>query len=201
MQYQRFGERLQVRLESGDEVMGSLLDLVRAENIGYAAVNGLGAISQVRLSYFNAATKSYETHEVEEQLEVVSLMGNVTLKEGQPFLHLHATLGRRDLSLFGGHLNAAVARPTVEVWLLPEQAVVRVEGGPHAVVAGESSPQGVGVRLEPRVELDQAAAVCARYRLHGIVTLAGSGRQSTGARPQATFAQKKLCGPSSVVLQ
>jgi len=124
MQYQRFGERLQVRLESGDEVMGSLLDLVRAENIGYAAVNGLGAISQVRLSYFNAATKSYETHEVEEQLEVVSLMGNVTLKEGQPVLHLHATLGRRDLSLFGGHLNAAVARPTVEVWLLPEQAVV-----------------------------------------------------------------------------
>lgn len=124
MQFQRFDDRLQVRLESGDRVMESLGRLLRAEGIGFAAVNGIGAVRQVRLSYWNAQTREYEAHEVEEQLEVVSLVGNVTLNDDQPFLHLHISLGRHDLSVFGGHFNEAIAHPTLEVWLHPETRTV-----------------------------------------------------------------------------
>jgi uncharacterized protein len=124
MRFQRFGSRLQVRLESGDPVMDSLLRLLQSENIGYAAVTGLGAVRRVRLSYWNGDTRTYETHDVEEQLEVVSLIGNATINDGQPFLHLHISLGRRDLSVFGGHFNDAVAHPTLEVWLQPEAGAV-----------------------------------------------------------------------------
>ncbi len=124
MRFERFGHRLQVRLESGDAVMESLLRLMNAERIEYAAVTGLGAVRQVRLSYWNAETREYETHEIEEQLEVVSLVGNVTLNDHRPFLHLHISLGRRDLSVFGGHFNDAVAHPTLEVWVQPEDRPV-----------------------------------------------------------------------------
>jgi predicted DNA-binding protein with PD1-like motif len=124
MIFQRFGNRFCVRLESGDEVVESLTALLKAEDIGFAVVSGLGAVRYVRVAYLNVDRREYEAHEVEEQLEVVSLIGNAALRDGQPFLHLHAALGRRDLSVFGGHLQAAIAHPTVEVWLQPEQEPV-----------------------------------------------------------------------------
>lgn len=124
MQFRRFGDRLVVRLESGERVAETLLGLLRAEGIGYAVVSGLGAVSQVRLSYWNAESRQYEAHDLVEQLEVVSLTGNVTVRDDEPFLHLHVALGKRDLSVLGGHFNDAVAHPTLEVWLQPENAPV-----------------------------------------------------------------------------
>lgn len=120
MMFQRLGDRLQVRLESGDPVIQSLTGLLEAEAIGFAALTGLGAVRNARLAYLNVETHEYEPHEVTEQLELVSLVGNAALREGKPFLHLHAALGRRDLSMFGGHVQELVAHPTVEVWLAPE---------------------------------------------------------------------------------
>jgi uncharacterized protein len=124
MQFRRFGDRLVVRLESGERVAETLLRLLRAEEIGYAVISGLGAVRQVLLSYWNAETRQYESHELEEQLEVVSLTGNVTLRDTDPFLHLHVALARQDLSVLGGHFNDAVAHPTLEIWLQPESEPV-----------------------------------------------------------------------------
>jgi uncharacterized protein len=125
MIFQRLGDRLMVRLESGDAVVESVTRLLAAEGIGFAVVSGLGAVSHVRLAYLDVDRREYEAHEIAEQLEVVSLTGNAALRDGKPFLHLHATLGRRDLSLFGGHLQEMIANPTVEVWLQPEAEAVR----------------------------------------------------------------------------
>jgi uncharacterized protein len=124
MRYQRFADRLQVRLESGDRAVESLTALLRADGIGYATVTGLGALRWVRLSYWNAETREYETHELEEQVEVISLVGNAALRDGEPALHLHVSLGRRDLSLLGGHFNEGIAHPTLEVWLQREAGSV-----------------------------------------------------------------------------
>lgn len=125
MQFARFGDRYQVRLESGEEVQATLVSWLASQAIGYAAVSGLGAVREITLSYWNADTLQYETHAREEQMEVVSLVGNVTLKDDAPFLHLHVALGRRDLSLIGGHFNDAIAHPTLEIWLQPESEPVR----------------------------------------------------------------------------
>ncbi len=124
MIFQRLGGRLQVRLESGDPVVESLTRLLEAEGVGYASLTGLGAVRRVRVAYLNVESREYEAHEVEEQMELVSLVGNAALRDGRPFLHVHAALGRRDLTMFGGHLQEAVAHPTVEVWLQPEQGAV-----------------------------------------------------------------------------
>lgn len=125
MRYQRFGDRLQVRLESGDRVIESLTRLAAKEGIGYAALNGLGAVRRASLAYYDVEAHEYETHEIEEQLEVTSLIGNVSLKESRAFLHVHVNLGRRDLSVIGGHLMEATAHSTLEVWLNTEPGSVR----------------------------------------------------------------------------
>ena len=129
MRYERFESRLQLRLESGEHVAAALVELLQREGVGYASVTGLGAVRWVRLAYWNSATRDYESHDVEEQVEVVSLVGNVTLREEQPFLHLHISLGRQDLSMFGGHFLDAIAHPNFEVWIQREAGPVhrRVE--------------------------------------------------------------------------
>jgi uncharacterized protein len=126
MRFQRFGARYQLRLESGDRVAESLLALLRAEEIGYAAISGLGALRWVNVAYWHSDRREYEAHEIEEQVELVSLVGNAALRDGQPALHLHAALGRADLSLFGGHFNEGIVHPNCEIWLSAEdERVVR----------------------------------------------------------------------------
>ena len=120
MRFQRFAERYQLRVESGEQVAATLLSWLKQQAIGYAAINGLGAVRSATLSYWNSQTTEYEPHALEEQMEVVSLVGNVTVKEGAPFLHIHVSLGRSDLSLVGGHLNEMVVHPNLELWLRPE---------------------------------------------------------------------------------
>ena len=115
MHYQRTGDRYIVRFESGEPVVEPLLEWLAANKIGYASLTGLGAVREAKVSYWNAETRQYETHALDEQMEIVSFVGNATLKEGAPFLHIHVTLGRRDLSIIGGHFNDGVVHPNLEL--------------------------------------------------------------------------------------
>lgn len=124
MQHRRMGDRIVVRFASGEQLVEPLVELLDAQAIGYAAINGIGAVSSATVSYWNAATKQYDQHRIEEQMEVVSLIGNMTLKDGQPFLHLHVALGRADLSVIGGHVNELNAHPALELWVSPEREQV-----------------------------------------------------------------------------
>ncbi len=124
MEYQRFGDRYQVRLHAGDELLESLTRLLESEGIGYAAMSGLGAVRQIELGYYDQERQDYDRHQLGEQMELLSLIGNATMRDGRPALHIHASLARRDLSAIGGHVFAAVANPTMEIWLRREAAVV-----------------------------------------------------------------------------
>jgi uncharacterized protein len=124
VRFQRFGDRFQLRFESGEQVAPTLLAWLKAQTIGYATMTGLGAVKSARVSYWNAESREYEPHDLDEQMEIVSLIGNATIKEGEPFTHIHVTLGRHDLSIAGGHFNDAVVHPNLEIWLRPEEATV-----------------------------------------------------------------------------
>ena len=125
MLFQRFESGFQLRFESGEPLLDGMLRFLDAQGIRYAAMTGLGAVRAARVSYWNAETQEYEGHDLDEQLEVVSLIGNVTEKGDGPFLHIHVTLGRRDLSIVGGHLNDLVVHPNLEISVRPEPAAVR----------------------------------------------------------------------------
>ena len=125
MRFQRFGDRYVVRLESGESVIDTLTDFLGSEHIEFANLSAAGAVSWVRLGYWNAETRAYEYRELDEQMEVVSFQGNSALKDGAPFLHLHGVFGRRDFSAVGGHIKEAHVHPTLEVWLRTEDVPVR----------------------------------------------------------------------------
>ncbi|HUR17242.1 MAG TPA: PPC domain-containing DNA-binding protein [Candidatus Limnocylindrales bacterium] len=124
MRFQRFGDRYQLRLESGDELLSTLTAFAERERIEYAAVSGLGAVQSISLAYFVRNTKQYETHELDEQFELLGATGNIVLRDGTPFPHIHASVGRRDLTVLGGHVMRAVAWPTIELWVSREHQPV-----------------------------------------------------------------------------
>lgn len=84
-----------------------------------ASVEALGGVRSLKLAYFNHAKRTYEQHTFREFLEVASLVGNITLRDGKPFLHAHGTFGRRDMTAIAGHLVSAKVFPLLEVVMSP----------------------------------------------------------------------------------
>jgi len=102
-------------LKPGTGLTEGLLAMAKREKIRTAKVEAIGGVKQLRLAYYNSRAKKYEEHEYDEFFEVTGLIGNVTLKDGEPFLHLHGTFGRRDMSVIGGHVISGTVFPLLEV--------------------------------------------------------------------------------------
>ena len=104
--------------ETGDELARGLLDFVRKQKVSAASFQAVGGLSSVRLGWFNWESKKYEPSvTLDEQLELLSLLGDVALKDGKPVVHAHAVVGKKDGSAHGGHLLEAHIRPTCEIVL------------------------------------------------------------------------------------
>ncbi len=105
-----------VVLETGDEVLSSLGDFIRSENLSAARLTAVGALSDVVLRYFDWDSKDYRDIAVDEQVEVAALVGDVAVDpEGAPTPHIHLVVAKRDGSAMAGHLGTAHVRPTLEV--------------------------------------------------------------------------------------
>lgn len=115
MDYKKFGTNYLVRLDKGDEIIESLMELVRKENIKLGSVSGLGAVDRAEVGLFKPSTKKYHSKVLEKDMEIVNLVGNISTMDGQPYLHLHIALGDEDLNVVGGHLNSAVISVTGEI--------------------------------------------------------------------------------------
>jgi|SRR3954468_14892387 predicted DNA-binding protein with PD1-like motif len=111
--------------QSGDEVMSNLLDFARKNKLRGARFTAIGAFSDAMLGYFEWDRKDYKRIPIAEQVEVLSLIGDVALKDGEPQIHAHLVAGKSNGTAIGGHLIAAHVRPTLEVMLTesPNQLV------------------------------------------------------------------------------
>ena len=104
--------------ESDDEVVSTLEAFAEDQDVRGAHFTALGAFRSATLAYFDWETKEYRDIPVEEQVEVVSLVGDIGRKEdGSVVVHAHCVLGRRDGSTVAGHLMEAAVRPTLELFL------------------------------------------------------------------------------------
>jgi uncharacterized protein len=104
--------------DTGDEVASGITTFAGENDLDAASITAIGAFSGATLGYFDIVRKEYEKIPVEEQVEVLSLIGDIALNEGEPELHAHVVLGRRDGTTKGGHLLEAHVRPTLEVVLI-----------------------------------------------------------------------------------
>jgi predicted DNA-binding protein with PD1-like motif len=104
-----------VVLDQGDEVVESLTSFARAHGLDASQITAIGAFSEATLGYFDRASKEYRKIPVREQVEVLSLVGDIALDGDAPKLHAHVVLGKSDGAALGGHLLEARVWPTLEV--------------------------------------------------------------------------------------
>lgn len=103
--------------DAGDEVMEVLKTFANEHSLKAAHFSAIGAFSSAELGFFDYALKDYKKIPVSEQVEVLSLMGDVALYGDESKLHAHVVLGRSDGTTVGGHLLKAIVHPTLELIL------------------------------------------------------------------------------------
>jgi predicted DNA-binding protein with PD1-like motif len=118
MKWRREGSRIFIRLELGDEVHSSLMEVAAREAASGGWFSGIGAASDVELGYYNLDRKDYDRTPIPGDVEVASAVGSLGLVDGKPFVHLHAVVSDRGGITRGGHLFRAVTGATLEFVLL-----------------------------------------------------------------------------------
>jgi uncharacterized protein len=110
------GERtFVVVLDTGDEAMQRLAVFASEQQLKAAHFTAIGAFSRSVVAYFDWKTKTYQNIPIDEQVEVLSLVGDISLDDDQPKVHAHVVLGKADATAHGGHLVEGQVRPTLEI--------------------------------------------------------------------------------------
>jgi uncharacterized protein len=125
MKSKDLGEATILVFETGDEVISQLTAFATDHPITAAHFTAIGAFRDAGLGYFDWQTKKYLRNQVDEQVEVVSLTGDIAIDGDHPSVHAHAVIAKRDGSTMGGHVLEAHVRPTLELVLEKSPALLQ----------------------------------------------------------------------------
>lgn len=128
------------RLPQGADLLEALTEVCTRENITAGEVRAIGALTKAALGFYNQKTREYQYLSLDRPLEIVSLIGDVSLKDGSPFVHAHVSLGDEQGRLWGGHLAAGSEIFACEAMLTEYQSAAPFERG---------FDQGTGLLLWP----------------------------------------------------
>ncbi|MBT9331797.1 PPC domain-containing DNA-binding protein [Paracidobacterium acidisoli] len=123
--------------DAGDEVASTLKKFAEEHHLAGSSFKAVGALSGVKVGWFNRETKKYETSaDLKEQVELLSLIGDIALTpDGKPQVHAHIVVGKRDGTAHGGHLLEAHVWPTLELVLTETPAHLRKQHDPESGLA------------------------------------------------------------------
>lgn len=122
-------------LDPGEEAVAVLSEFARDQKLTAAQVTAVGAFERATVGWFDRSAKRYQPIGVDEQCEVLSLLGDIALGADGPQLHLHAVLGLSDGSTRGGHLLSGQVWPTLEVIIREAPAELRKTDHPELGIA------------------------------------------------------------------
>ena len=115
MIYKKVNNIYIVRLNVGEDIVESVKKFAQEQNIKFGTVTGIGAVNKAKIGLFNTETKEYQSTILEEDMEIISLAGNITEMNGEPYIHLHIALANSEHNVKAGHLNMAVISATGEI--------------------------------------------------------------------------------------
>ena len=92
------------RLAPGQDLLKALEGLCAAHDVTFGFIKGIGAVRNAVIGYFDQDAGRYIENRIDHPLEIVALNANVSMRDGEPFVHAHIALGDRDGRLYGGHL-------------------------------------------------------------------------------------------------
>jgi len=140
--------------DAGEEVMESLRTFAWNANLAGSHLTAIGALSHVTLGFFDPDTRHYEKIRLREQVEVLSLLGNVAIQENRPQVHAHVVIGKRDGTAHGGHLLEARVRPTLEAIVTEEPRHLWRRHDPSTGLARLELEEAVSTRPRAIAEAD-----------------------------------------------
>lgn len=108
-----------LRLDKGEEIVSSLVEFCKENEILGAWVQGIGAVESATLALYDLGNKEYHNKDLDGPLEIANLVGNIGTHKGEVTAHLHATLGDKDMKAYAGHLSKAIVAATCEIRLEP----------------------------------------------------------------------------------
>jgi predicted DNA-binding protein with PD1-like motif len=134
--HEQQGEKTFVLIfDTGDEVASGLLDFAKDHHLDSSHFTALGAFSDVVVGYFDWTKKEYKRIALPEQVEVLALVGDIALNQGEPKVPAHVVIGKADGTAHGGHLLEAHVRPTLEVVLVESPQHLQRQSDPESGLA------------------------------------------------------------------
>jgi predicted DNA-binding protein with PD1-like motif len=122
--------------ETGDEIASVLRQFAKRQGLGGSSFKAIGALSYAKLGWSNWETKKYDPACVlDEQVELLSLIGDIALRDGEPQAHAHVAVGRSDGTAHGRHLLEARVRPTCELILTESPTHLQKKFDPESGIA------------------------------------------------------------------
>jgi len=121
--------------DKGDEPVSELERFARRHELTAASFVGIGAFEEVVLGYFDRDRKEYAEIPIAQQVEVLTLAGDVAVADGEPKVHAHVVVGKRDGTAHGGHLLHGRVWPTLEVVLTESPVELRKTHDPETGLA------------------------------------------------------------------
>ncbi len=122
MEYKQIGNHYVMRVDPGEEILEKIEELCRRENIRAGSAVGLGASNRAVVGLFDTRNKVYQKKELTGPMEITSLVGNISTKDGETYLHFHVNLCDEEMRIRGGHMNACYVSSTAEI------TVTKLEG-------------------------------------------------------------------------
>jgi uncharacterized protein len=109
------GKTYALIFDAGDEASSGLLDFAKRNALGASHFTAIGGFREVILGYYDLEKREYKQIPVKEQVEVLSLVGDIALEKGEPQVHAHVVVGTSEGQARGGHLIKGYVRPTLEL--------------------------------------------------------------------------------------
>ena len=104
MKVEHSGQNFLVYIQIDEPVMETLTSVCKNNDIMNGQISGIGAVKEIEMGAYDLDSKSYLRKQYPDNHELISFQGNITLKDGNPFIHAHITIGNHDLHTRGGHL-------------------------------------------------------------------------------------------------
>lgn len=112
------GRVIVARVMPDEDLIDAIKVLVKNYEIKGGLINVIGAFKKFTIGYFDLNTKEYKFKTFEENVELISCMGNISYKDGDPIIHIHISVGKGDYNLIGGHLSQpSIISVTAEVFI------------------------------------------------------------------------------------
>ena len=124
MEHKRYGNTVIVRMDPGEEILEQIALAAKEENVRLGSVSAIGAVNDFTVGLYDVAEKKYFPNRVTGAYEIVSLLGNITRMNGEPYIHLHMAAADGTGRTVGGHLNRAVISVTCEMFITEIEGTV-----------------------------------------------------------------------------